>query len=533
MYKVLIVDDEVLVRVGLKTTIDWEAIDFTVVAEASNGEIGYEQYKKFSPDVIITDIKMPKKDGLWLIEKVRKDNPLIKILVLTCYDDFEYARKALKFDVDDYILKSEVEDEELISVMQSIKKKIQADSGTKQIQDKNLTNRDDIKQSIFNDLVKANFILDAKLYERFNTIEFPIENTKFSFVGILIDDDINLHLEDNSFKQINQAVLNIIFDLLTERSIDYIYTYQSKKKIFCLSANQLSEKDIKRMFTSAASSVKQYFDLSLSVVFTEVFNELNKAAVIYSQFIDKEQITFYKNEKAYYIANIDDVFFSEANITSLKKQHNKRFIEAIGQENLVETNKLIQEMENLFETNKFNPKIVKIFCSNLIGDIFNSYGSSFEGSGEVSKYEYYYYQIENADYLQNIVEMLLAFADKAISEIHNMRHNNPKDIINQAINYIRLHYEEKISLDDVARKLNLSKHYLCSAFKKVTGENMSLYINKLRIEKAKILLLESDGKIKEIFEEVGYSNQQYFSKVFKKITGNTVMEYREKKMHKI
>ena len=90
--------------------------------------------------------------------------------------------------------------------------------------------------------------------------------------------------------------------------------------------------------------------MSLNVVFTEVFNEINEAAIIYNKFIDKEQIMFYKNEKAFFIANIDDISFSEANVISLKKQYNKRFIEAIGQENLVETNKLIQEVENLFET---------------------------------------------------------------------------------------------------------------------------------------------------------------------------------------
>lgn len=236
MYKVIIVDDEVLVRVGLKTTIDWEANGFIIVAEASNGEQGYEQYKKFSPDVIITDIKMPKKDGLWLIEKIRKENSHAKILVLTCYDDFDYARKALKFGVDEYILKSEVEDEELISVMKSIKKKIDDESGTRKIQDKDLTNRNDIKRSIFNDAVKSNFILDSKLLERFNTIEFPIENTKFAFVGISINDAKKLHSEQSQLKQINQAVLNIIFDLLAERSINYIYTYQSKKNIFCLSS---------------------------------------------------------------------------------------------------------------------------------------------------------------------------------------------------------------------------------------------------------------------------------------------------------
>jgi two-component system response regulator YesN len=532
VYKVLIVDDEVLVRVGLKTTIDWEDIGFTVVAEASNGEQGYEQYKKFLPDVIITDIKMPKKDGLWLVEKVRKENPHIKILVLTCYDDFAYARKALKFDVDDYILKSEVEDEELISVMQSVKKKIEDNSAIRQFKDKNLINRNDIKRSIFNDTVKSNFILDDKLLERFNTIEFPTENTELAFVGISINDYKKVHSEKSSLKQINQAVLNIIFDLLTERSIEYIYAYQSKKNRFCLSSQHLSENEVKRIFTSASNAVKQYFDMSLSVVYTEVFDKLNEAGTIYSRFIDKEQIMFYKNESAFFIANIDDISFSEANVISLRKQQNRKFIEAIGQENLVRANLLVREVESIFDLNEFNPKTVKIFYCNLIGDIFNSYGTSFENSRSVSKYEYYYGQIENADYLQNIVKMLLVFTEKAINEIHNMRYNNPKTIINQAINFIHHHYEEKISLEDVAQNLNLSKHYLCSAFKKVTGENMSLFINKLRIEKAKSLLLESNGSIKEIFEEVGYSNQQYFSKVFKKITGITVMEYKENKVHK-
>ena len=482
--------------------------------------------------MIITDIKMPKKDGLWLVEKIRRENPHVKILVLTCYDDFAYARKALKFGVDDYILKSEVEDEELIAIMKSIKMKIDADSDTKQIQDKDLTNRKDIKRSIFNDTIKSNFNLDVKLLERFNTIEFPTENSNFVFAGISINDDKKIQSEQNLLKQINQAVLNIIFDLLTERSIDYIFTYQSKKNIFCLSSKQLNENDIKRMFISAGEAVKQYFDMSLNVVFTQIFSEISGAAPIYSKFIDKEQISFYKNRKPFLIANIDEIIFSKANVITLKKQYNKRFIEAIGQENLVETNKLIQEVESLFEQTKLNPSTVKIFYSNLIGDIFNSYGGLIENHGEVSKYEHYHYQIEIADYLQSIGQMLSMIADKVINEIHNMRYNNPKAIINQALDFIQHHYDEKISLDDVAQKLNLSKHYLCSAFKKVTGENMSLYINKLRIEKAKSLLLESGSSIKEIFEEVGYSNQQYFSKVFKKITGITVMEYKESKLNK-
>ena len=124
MFKVMIVDDEVLVRVGLKTTIDWEAIGFTIVSEAANGEQAYENYLKYRPDVIITDIKMPKQDGIWLVEKIRKEDADARILVLTCYDEFTFVRKALKAGANDYILKSEIEDEELIRLMLSLKEKM-------------------------------------------------------------------------------------------------------------------------------------------------------------------------------------------------------------------------------------------------------------------------------------------------------------------------------------------------------------------------------------------------------------------------
>ncbi|HYE11086.1 MAG TPA: response regulator, partial [Patescibacteria group bacterium] len=266
MYKVLIVDDEVLVRVGLKTTIDWEANGFTVVAEASNGEQGYEQYKKHMPDVIITDIKMPKRDGLWLVEEVRKENRNAKILVLTCYDEFSFARKALKLGADDYILKSEVEDEELIAVIQSLKKKLDTYNKAKHIQDKDLMNRNDIKRAIFTDMIKADFHIDANLLERCSSIEFPAANCSFAFACISIDDSIKeMNSEPNPLKQTNDAVLNILLDLFAERSVEYIYTQQAKRYTFFLSSQALGGKEFERMFASVINAVKQYFNCSMNI----------------------------------------------------------------------------------------------------------------------------------------------------------------------------------------------------------------------------------------------------------------------------
>jgi two-component system, response regulator YesN len=533
MYKVLIVDDEVLVRVGLKTTIDWEANGFTVVAEASNGEQGYEQYKKHMPDVVITDIKMPKKDGLWLVEEVRKDNQHTKILVLTCYDEFSFARKALKVGADDYILKSEVEDEELVAVMQSLKKKLDNYNKSKHVQDKELMSRNDVKRSVFTDMVKSDFHIDSNLSERCGSIEFPFENCIFAFTCISIGDSSQgMNTEPNPLKQTNNAVLNILLDLFAERSVEYIYTQQNNRYVFFLSSQVLCGTEFERMFSSVVNTVKQYFDCSINIVFTNAFTDIKLASAIYKDFTKKAQILFYKKETVFFSSNIDSISFKEPNVFYLKKEHNKRFIEAIGQEDTVKTDELVREVGRYFEQNNVNPMIVKIFYSNLMGDIFSSYGLFLENDKGFNNHEYYHYQIENSESLQAIMQLLVDFTGKVINQIRHMRHTNSKVLINRAINYIQYHYDEKISLEDVAEQLHLSKHYLCSSFKKATGENMSLYINKLRIEKAKRMLLESDGRIKEIFEEVGYSNQQYFSKVFKKITGMTIMEYKESSMSK-
>ncbi len=530
MYKVLIVDDEVLVRVGLKTTIDWEANGFTVVAEASNGEQGYEQYKKHQPDVIITDIKMPKKDGLWLVEEVRKENRNTNILVLTCYDEFSYARKALKFGADDYILKSEVEDEELVAVMQSIKKKIDEYNKKKHIQVKDLLNINYVKRSIFVDMVKNDFKMDEDMLERCRNIEFPVMGSRLAFVCVSINDNgYSAGNEPNPLKRTDDAVLNILTDLFAEKDIEYLFMHHDKEDVFLLSSPGLSSIEINRIFTTAADSVKQYFDCILNIVCTDTFDSIAACRGIYKDFAEKAQILFYKEQVAVYLSRTDRISFSEPNVFSLKKLHNKQVVEAIGQEDTFTAMKLMNEISSYFVENNVIPGIVKIFYTNLVGDIFSSYGLFLENSKQIQNQQYYHYQIESSSHMKELKGLLNDFIGKVIDEITHMRCTNSKLLINKALNYINSHYQEKISLDDVAKELHLSKQYLCNTFKKETGENMSLYINKLRIDKAKELLLEPDGRIKEIFEEVGYSNQQYFSKVFKKITGITIMEYKERK----
>ncbi len=523
MYKVLIVDDEVLVRVGLKTTIQWEEMGFIIASEASNGEQGYENYVKYKPDVIITDIKMPKQDGLWLVERIREEDQEAIILVLTCYDEFSYARKALKVGADDYILKTEIEDEELIKLMVNIKEKLDAQYKAKAHKE-NQPNIQDLTRSIFSDLMKQGFQIDESLHNALGNLNFPAQRSQYAFMSISI---VHPNQKNKDTDKINHAVMNIIFGQFHEKSVTYMEGQQGSSYLIFLAREELTFADIKRIFYAAANGAMQYFDIFLNAVCSPVFVSLGEAQVVYQDYAEKAQILFYQNSY-HVIMETGDIKFSEPSVLELKKAYHGNFMEAIGHEMMKTVNELLEEQGQFFEHNKVSPMIVRIFYSNMVGDLFGGYGIYMTNRELFDTHKVYHYQMENTDTLEQIHTLLITLCSNLIHEIEAMRFINSKYLIHQAENFIEYHYMDKISLDDVARELNISKHYLCSVFKKETGENMSLYINRLRIEKAKQMLLESDIKIKEIFEKIGYSDQQYFSKVFKKITGMTVIEYKER-----
>ncbi len=526
MYKVLIVDDEVLLRVGLKTTINWEQAGFTVVAEATNGEQGYEQYKRHEPDVVITDIRMPKKDGLWLVEMIRKEDAHIPILVLTCLDEFSYARNALKVGADDYILKSEVEDEELLSIMSKVKKKLDKQNKDKEMSQSASTSKNDSRRVLFNDLTKAAFQLDENLIGRFEALSVPVENTRFMFVSVSVPEDSGE--ASGTVEQINKAVINLFFNLMEERVITYLYQVVREQYHFLLVAPQLSMTDMKRIFTAANQGAQQYFDKPLRIIYTDVLNDTAGLDGSYKDLVNKADVLFYLEEPLFYLKNVKDVHFEELNSFELKKKYSQMLmIDSIMQENTEGAKELVAELYKYFKGKFAPPNSVRLFLTELSNHLFHQYDQLIDET-EKMNHEQYHFKIINAATLTEACGIMERLLLEFIEKMERYVHNNAKLLANQAVSYIQQNYDKKISLKDVAENLNLSKYYLCSIFKKETGDNVSYYINKLRIEKAKMLLHKPDKKSKEIFEEVGYSNQQYFSKVFKKLTGMTVLEYKDK-----
>ena len=528
MYKVLIVDDEALVRIGLKTTINWNEIGFSIAADATNGEQAYQLYKKYKPEVIITDIRMPKKDGFYLIEKIRKENKKAKILVLTVYDEFSYVRKALKLGADDYILKTEIEDEELVELMLNIKKDLEKESSdTKSVI--NEENELSIKKSLFTKIIRNDFELNPKLKEKFKQLDFKLADSSFLLTNILIEEveEKNNELKKISSQKINDALINIAIDQFSDKNINYIYHHDQDNYIFLLSASDLDSKKIKTLLKTIHKAAKQYFDIDLKIIYSSIFNNIDELYSNYKKIIEKNEIIFYQKKNEIFVKQIDEIKFEKTNIFELKQKYNRVLVEAVSAKNMELINNKIDEINNYFNQNNINPMEVKLFYSNLLTDIFNSFKTFLNSEEDLEDYEQYYYSILNESYLIKIKYLFYEFIKVVIENIKNSNHNYSNILVDRALNYIESNYDRKISLENIAEELSISKNYLCNVFKEETGENTAAYINKLRIEKAKQLLLERNYKLKEIYSKVGFSNQYYFSKVFKKISGMTVTEYKD------
>ncbi|MDF2594796.1 MAG: hypothetical protein K0R69_1137 [Clostridia bacterium] len=539
MYKVLIVDDEVLVRVGLKSTIDWEAIGFSIVGEASNGEKGYEQYKMHLPDVIITDIKMPHKDGMWLIKQIREKNKRVKILILTCYDEFEYVREALKLGADDYILKSEIEDEELIDSMNQFKAKLELmpdeNEELRVLKQHFESNVVGVKAKLLEELLNKNKLSEETLHNDYLKIQFPVRDSQYAFITFIREDKKK---QDEHSKEsndsINDAIINLIYDICNNEKIHALIRREGDKFQFLLAKEILYQKSIEQTVTYLQEKVTQYFNITLSGICSSIFSELAALKhILKACKVQEEELFYVRGSQLIFLENErDDKGEGETgsqgmSVFSLDTDFKKLIIKYIDEENTEKCKEHLKDLAQLFEKYHLNTLEVKLFYSNLFNTLFEKYGQCFIESCDMKDYQYYYNLIIHFNKMTGLVELVDHVISDVIKSIKEYRISNSKCVMKKAMEYIDENYYKKISLEDIANYINLSKHYVSYLFKKETGINISSYINEIRIEKAKQMIVQREYKIKEIFEKIGFSDQQYFSKAFKKTTGMTVTQYRE------
>jgi len=523
MYKIMIVDDEMLVRIGVKSLIDWQELGFEIVAEASNGQIAYEKYVALNPDLVITDIKMPKQDGLWLAKKIKEYNPNTEIIFLTCYDDFSYAKEAIKLKVSGYILKAEMEEEELKKILLEKKKKLDASVGqVVDLQNNKLHMRK--QQEYLLGLLLSSNRSNELINEEFVKTQVQWNTGRYCFLQF--DFRSGVKKDKNSDYQITNlitACLELIINKFQDEDVE-VFSKQFGKSITCfLMAKNMNEVKILKCIEYLQSSIKQYFNISFKSANSPITDTIEGAREYLDWIYVASDYLFYLSDGEHLTKETmrkpsESQYIYDASVV-------KEFCEYIEESDQEGIYRKIDEIEKLLDTQRVNSLEVKLELSHMINDIFKRFDSCFQEDSDIFAFQK---KVINAEELKEAIEIIRDFVKNIMIENSLGRADNSELLIKKAVQYINDNYANKISLDDIAGHVGISKYYFSVLFKREKGITFSSYLNTVRIEKAKQLLKNPQSTINDVVYEVGFNDSQYFSKTFKKYVGMTVTEYRSK-----
>ena len=521
MYKVLIVDDEMLVRIGLKSMIDWEKTGYEIAGEAGNGEAAFEKYLALQPQVLITDIKMPKKDGFWLIRKVKDHNPNIRIVVLTCYDEFNYVREALKLQVSDYVLKAEMEEEEIETIMQKIKTDLDESSMEQYVEPERVVPGNTGQRLIGLILDKDKPV--SLIQSEFQQMGFDWGKSHYCFLQI----DFSRALKSYTGEQkvsILAACAQVAENRFRDKGIR-CEIKQFRNSLTCLLiSDTLNQMRLEYEVEGLQASIYQYFNIRFKSTNSEIVNQIEKIHENPDRIFKIADFLFYYEEGSHVAPGKDnshtDCFFIKRSdlVIRLYEEAEK------GNEENIQSS--LEEMRHSFISRRLSSMKAKLEMVHTIDDILKRCGIYIQSQGPDTVIMQK--NILDAEDIQEALAQMEKFLSVLTECIVNAKVDNADAVIRRAIDYMEQHYAEKLTLDEVAGYVGISKYYFSNLFNKICDAGFSSYLNEIRIREAKKMLKNPQMNVKQVAYLSGYNDQQYFSKTFKKYTGMTITEYRKK-----
>lgn len=482
MLKVLLVDDEFLVRLAFSNTINWMENDFELIGAVANGVEAYEIMKKERPDIVITDLTMPLMDGLELIEKSKGDGLPCEFVVLSCHNEFEYVKQSLKLGVFDYILKLSMDMKELMDVLERLRKKI-------------LSQRSDADSSL------ENFG-----QQDLGTARFRVVVAGADKVGMDEEEKINNQII-GFLQQMTGAIANK--SVLIYRNMPVLLLWEEYA-------------GLDQLLKEIQTEISKYLGISVdmgvgSIVLGNIHirQSFDEAMVAYGH-------KFYTREKT--ISYYEKIYYEDAkNLSFVELFPDIQEILQIGiRRELKEV--IPWNLKQICERENIEPSQLRMYLHELLTRIkLKIDEQKFETiTGEL--YADIYQKVNKLEYLEDIEVELLYFLDLVLEQMELPGEN---DIVRNAKRYVHSHLGEDLRVMEVSKKLGVNADYLSHLFRLETGIRYIDYVNHTRIAYACEQLKVSNNKIYEIGEQCGFENTNYFIKVFKKHVGLTPLDYKK------
>ena len=506
--RTLIVDDELLIRQGIKHYINWQQEGFEIVGEASNGQEALELIAQTNPHIIMTDIVMPIMDGEELTRIVKEKYPHIEIIILSSFGEFEYVRSAFQNGAADYILKPKLEAVALLEVLKKAANRIPSF----QLKEKQMEKPLSIKH-IMQRLLSG---YEINVDQEFISKAFPYDY--FCLLGVDLNNQVSKSADEFQpyIKRKMETTLQTVSGL-----VHHSFMIDENILVFLLNVDDdKREPFLKAVYQLAESEPGCRFALS------EEFADFSQAFYIYKGSLVK--LLNYQ----FYFPNVP-LLIEDSLPQQPAKQENfnldwftsefkrKHFDSAFSfLRDHVET------LSSCYTTDVFE---FKAFLGNIVFNITILLSNMDYNVKEIEDARYAYFKsIDEAKTAGESVQLLEGFTEEAKKCINSFE-NQPENLnMKKLLEYIMDHYAEPLTLTEVAKHFHFNPSYLSSYFSTHNNEGFIEYLNKVRVEEASKLLIKGTGTISEISGLVGFSDHSYFCKVFKKLKGLSPSQYKRK-----
>lgn len=498
MNRILIADDDFPIRDWLsrccREIIRDDRID---IVTAGNGQLAYEEFENKPADIVFADIKMPVMDGLELTNKIRQKNENTYIVVLSSYDDFNFARTAFQNKVNEYVLKTEITMDYLKNIIERAKKHISVNDGS---------GKKEAMIYAFDELIDnvdkcASGEEMKMLLDKYN-INIPMD--PYFCVAVYSSDRtydrLRLIQEDGIYK---------VFSVKAE---------MSEAICFALSG----EPSLLYQFQKANAFIKRLVDFNPRHIIccSRVLNDRDNALKHITEVLKGLNYRYYTDERVFYLDKLTDYIKNYRAIDKLIIENYIKIIETKDKKNYDAVSRLVHEwFELLYKQPALDISVVKSMCQRVYDSLKETVdiNNISDSSAVINK-------ISKAEKIADMECIILEAYEKNIDSID--MYKTTSSAVKKAIKYVYSNYATIEGLPEIADEVGLNPEYFSRLFKSETGVNFSLFLNNYRLDRAEELLKNTDKRLYEIAEETGFSSLSYFSRKFKEKFGITPFEYK-------
>ncbi len=529
MYNVMIVDDEPVIKQGLLCFVNWEALDCQVICDAQNGIDALEKLAIHPVDIVLTDIKMPGMDGLELSRHIYENYPSIKVIILTAFSDFTYAQAAIKYNVLDFVVKTNPT-EKIPDAVCKAKALISQEKATEEkfklMEEKANLRLSEIKEKFFKDVFNGIIVNETLLKSKLAELEINIENYFVVLFDIHSVSSGSSLINPEDYNKFIQSVNNLLtlafksyphYTVAMDRNLlAAVISFKNYNVPVCTQTLLMTCNEILSMADS-------FMRFTISIGLSQMQQKIQALPVAYQEAKEAVKGGFYNNNHvSVFVPHTPPV------LSSVNQPHYfaEKIVNSLRLENSSEALKSLEKLLEEYRSNKEPIENIKVSCMLIASYCYRLIASYKMLAPELSDSEpEIYKQIQSSRNIQNLLDILRKLIEN-VAQVVASNDNKFSYLVKETQKHIRDNFNKNINLQSIADYIHINSSYLSRLYKKETGESIVDAINKYRIDYAKKLLKDPGKKVFEVACAVGIEDPAYFTHVFTKYVGMSPKEYK-------